>query len=58
MRVLNMNFGNSPHGIFTGQPEALTNDFFINLLDMSAEWKATADDNVLRAVIVQRKDSN
>jgi catalase-peroxidase len=39
MRVLNTNFGGSQHGVFTERPEALTNDFFINLLDMSTEWK-------------------
>jgi catalase-peroxidase len=45
MRVLNANFGKSPHGVFTRQPEALTNDFFVNLLDMSTVWKATSEDN-------------
>ncbi len=45
MRVLNANFGQSPHGVFTKRPEALTNDFFVNLLDMSTTWKATAEDN-------------
>jgi catalase-peroxidase len=44
MRVLKTNFGGSPHGVFTKRPEALTNDFFVNLLDMSTEWKATAKD--------------
>jgi catalase-peroxidase len=44
MRVLNANFGQSPHGVFTQRPEALTNDFFVNLLDMSTEWKPTAED--------------
>ncbi len=42
MRVLNANFGTSPHGVFTGRPETLTNDFFVNLLDIGTEWKATA----------------
>ncbi|MGB8492726.1 MAG: catalase/peroxidase HPI [Bacteroidales bacterium] len=42
MRVLNTNFDNSKHGVFTGRPEVLTNDFFVNLLDMSTEWKATS----------------
>ncbi len=42
MRVLNTNFGSSRHGVFTKRPEALTNDFFVNLLDMSTTWKATA----------------
>ncbi|ACU89182.1 catalase/peroxidase HPI [Desulfomicrobium baculatum] len=39
MRALNANFGQSPHGVFTNRPEALTNDFFVNLLDMATEWK-------------------
>jgi len=44
MRVLNANFGKSEHGVFTNKPEALTNDFFVNLLDMDTEWKATSKD--------------
>jgi catalase-peroxidase len=44
MRVLNANFEQSQHGVFTNRPETLTNDFFVNLLDMSTEWKATSDD--------------
>ena len=44
MRVLNANFGQSPHGVFTERPETLTNDFFVNLLDMRTEWKATPKD--------------
>jgi catalase-peroxidase len=44
MRVLDTNFGQSPHGVFTKRPEALTNDFFVNLLDMGTEWKATSKD--------------
>jgi catalase-peroxidase len=43
MRVLNANFGKSPHGVLTKRPEALTNDFFVNLLDMGTEWKAVSD---------------
>jgi len=43
MRVLNTNFGQSRHGVFTKRPEALTNDFFVNLLDMGTEWKAVPD---------------
>ncbi len=43
MRVLNTNFGKSKHGVFTDRPESLTNDFFVNLLDMNTEWKAVAD---------------
>jgi catalase-peroxidase len=44
MRVLNANFGQSQHGVFTKRPETLTNDFFVNLLDMGTEWKATSED--------------
>jgi len=44
MRVLNANFGQSKHGVFTKRPEALTNDFFVNLLDMGTTWKATSQD--------------
>jgi catalase-peroxidase len=44
MRVLNTNFGGSQHGVFTNRPEALTNDFFVNLLDMGTEWKAASKD--------------
>ena len=42
MRVLNANTGHSEHGVFTNRPEALTNDFFVNLLDMNTEWSATS----------------
>ena len=41
MRVLNANAGQSRHGVFTDRPEALTNDFFVNLLDMNTEWQAS-----------------
>ncbi len=44
MRVLNANFGQSQHGVFTNRPETLTNDFFVNLLDMSTTWKPTLED--------------
>jgi len=44
MRVLKTNVGGTQHGVFTKRPETLTNDFFVNLLDMSTEWKA-ADKN-------------
>ena len=44
MRVLNANFRQSQHGVFTKRPETLTNDFFVNLLDMSTTWKATSED--------------
>ena len=39
MRILNTNFGHSRHGVFTSRPEMLTNDFFVNLLDMGTEWQ-------------------
>jgi len=45
LRVLNTNFGQAKFGVFTQKPEALTNDFFINLLDMRTVWKATSDAN-------------
>ena len=45
LRVLGANFGGSPHGVFTKQPETLTNDFFVNLLDMSTVWAPTSEDN-------------
>ncbi len=44
MRVLNTNAGQTQHGVFTKRPETLTNDFFVNLLDMSTEWKAVSND--------------
>jgi catalase-peroxidase len=43
MRVLNANAGASKHGVLTDRPETLTNDFFVNVLDVSTEWKATSD---------------
>jgi catalase-peroxidase len=43
MRVLNTNFDKSDHGVFTNRPEVLTNDFFMNLLDMNTEWKPASD---------------
>ncbi|MBO0752963.1 MAG: catalase-peroxidase, partial [Bradyrhizobiaceae bacterium] len=43
MRVLNVNAGQTAHGVFTKRPQALTNDFFVNLLDMGTEWKAASD---------------
>jgi len=44
MRVLNTNFGQSKHGVFTRRPESLTNDFFVNLLDMRTAWKPASED--------------
>ena len=46
MRVLNANTGQSANGVFTDRPGALTNDFFVNLLDMSTEWQASSSDGV------------
>ncbi len=43
LRVLNANFGQSQHGVFTKRPETLTNDFFVNLLDMGTTWKAASE---------------
>ncbi|NWL76644.1 catalase/peroxidase HPI [Pseudomonas taiwanensis] len=48
LRVLGANFGKSQHGVFTSRPETLTNDFFVNLLDMRTKWERSASDsNVL-----------
>ncbi|MBI5583525.1 MAG: catalase-peroxidase, partial [Deltaproteobacteria bacterium] len=47
LRVLNANFGQSRHGVFTKRPETLTNDFFVNLLDMGTTWQATSKDEGL-----------
>jgi len=44
MRVLNANFRQSPHGVFTNRPGMLTNDFFVNLLDMNTEWRPVSED--------------
>ncbi|MGE3074030.1 MAG: catalase/peroxidase HPI [Dehalococcoidia bacterium] len=46
MRALNANTGQSAHGVLTSRPGTLTNDFFVNLLDMGTEWKASATDGV------------
>ena len=47
MRVLNTNFDKSKHGVFTTKSETLTNDFFVNLLDMSTTWKETSKEEDL-----------
>ena len=47
MRVLGTNFDNSKHGVFTKKPGALTNDFFVNLLDMNTKWRETSKEEVL-----------
>jgi len=44
LRVLNANFGQSKHGVFTDKPGTLSNDFFVNLLDMGTEWKASSEE--------------
>ncbi|MEY3368764.1 MAG: hypothetical protein RI973_1919 [Bacteroidota bacterium] len=58
LRVLDVNFGHSRHGVFTQQPGALTNDFFVNLLDLGTTWKAVDDGDVFegrdRATGVQK----
>jgi catalase-peroxidase len=46
LRVLGANAGQSEHGVFTKKPETLTNDFFVNLLDMSTEWRPAGSDGV------------
>jgi catalase-peroxidase len=46
MRALNANFGGSKHGVFTKRPETLSNDFFVNLLDMGTKWQATPTDGI------------
>jgi catalase-peroxidase len=47
LRVLNANTGQSKHGVFTARPETLSNDFFVNLLDMRTEWQKSATEGVL-----------
>jgi catalase-peroxidase len=47
LRVLNVNFRQSKHGVFTDRPETLTNDFFVNLLDMGTEWKASGSSDAV-----------
>ncbi len=55
MRVLNTNFDQSKHGVFTDRPEVLTNDFFVNLLDMGTAWMPTAaEKDFLKAVTAKR----
>ena len=50
LRVLNVNHGGSKHGVFTDKPGVLSNDFFVNLLDMSTEWKSGTAENVYEGV--------
>lgn len=47
LRVLNINTGQSPNGVFTTRPETLTNDFFVNILDMNTVWEATSKESIL-----------
>ena len=47
LRALGANFGQSPHGVFTDRPGTLTNDFFVNLLDMGTEWKESGSDEAV-----------
>ncbi|MBD3197221.1 MAG: catalase/peroxidase HPI [Candidatus Lokiarchaeota archaeon] len=47
LRILNTNFGGTKHGVFTNRPEVLTNDFFVNLLDMNTRWTATSEEKTL-----------
>jgi catalase-peroxidase len=49
MRALNANTGGSPHGVFTSRPGTLSNDFFVNLLDMSHSWTKAAADGIYEA---------
>ncbi|MFL6308277.1 MAG: catalase/peroxidase HPI [Candidatus Sulfotelmatobacter sp.] len=46
MRALNANFGHAKHGVFTNRPETLSNDFFVNLLDMGTKWEPSSDEGV------------
>jgi len=50
MRALNANYNHSAHGVFTRRPETLTNDFFVNLLDMNTKWQKTAAEGVLEGL--------
>jgi len=50
LRVLGNNYGHSSHGVLTASPEALTNDFFVNLLDMETQWQPTDDANVFNGL--------
>jgi catalase-peroxidase len=47
LRAININTGGAKHGVLTDKPGALTNDFFVNLLDMSTQWKSISDDQNL-----------
>ena len=47
LRVLNANYGETPHGVFTKKPGTLTNDFFVNLLDMRTAWKPVSEEDAV-----------
>jgi catalase-peroxidase len=47
LRVLNANYNHSPHGVLTENPESLSNDFFVNLLDINTTWKAVDEEGNL-----------
>ena len=58
MRVLNTNFGKSELGVFTTRPETLTNDFFVNLLDMNTKWQASStSEHVFTSSLVRTPSS-
>jgi catalase-peroxidase len=50
LRALNANFGQAQHGVFTNRPETLTNDFFVNLLDMNTKWQPSSSDGVYEGI--------
>jgi catalase-peroxidase len=57
MRALNANFGQSKHGVFTKRPETLTNDFFVNLLDMKTKWqKSATSEGVISEGVLEGRD--
>ena len=59
MRALNANFGQTKHGVFTNRPETLTNDFFVNLLDMNTKWKPSSTRKAcMRGAIARRAKSS
>jgi catalase (peroxidase I) len=59
MRALNANFGQSKHGVFTNRPETLTNDFFVNLLDMNTKWQPPLHPKAcMRGAIARRAKSS
>ena len=59
LRALNANVGQSKHGVFTNRPETLTNDFFVNLLDMNTKWQASSQPKAcLRGAIARRAKSS